>query len=443
MFDNSDNPFEDERVTPHSLDAERAVLGAILVDGARFLDVAGELSHVDFFRVPHQHIYSAMRDLATAGQPVDALILAETLATRGKLGEVGGRAYLFGLTDGVPFGVNIEAYAQIVRDKATIRRLVAAGTKIAGDAASEHGSAVELLDAAERAIFSVSDRSIRGDFVDAQTLVTEGYPVIAALMENKSGVTGTATGFDELDGMTRGLQPGTLVLVAARPSMGKSALASCIAWNVASRGETVGFFSLEMSKQELLMRLVASVADVDGHRLQSGWVDQTDYSRLADAFGRISASKLHIDDTGTVGVLDVRGKSRRLKMREGLSLVVVDYLQLMQVAKAENRNQAIADISRSLKLLSKELGVPVLALSQLSRETEKRSEKRPMLSDLRDSGALEQDADVVLFIHRPEVYDPRPENKGVAEIIIAKNRTGPIGSVELKWDARSTRFDNR
>lgn len=428
--------------TPHSLEAEKAVLGAILVDGDRFLDVADRLTSADFFRDAHGRIFTAMRELATAGVQLDGLTLRERLKQRGDLDAIGGPAYLYSLTDGVPRASNLEAYAQIVSDRATTARLAKAARRILAESEAAEEDAQELLDRAERAIFAVSDKSIRGDFIDATQLVTEGMQAVEKLMETKHGTTGVATGFEELDQMTRGLQPGSFVILAARPSMGKSAFALNLAYHAATHGHGVAFFSLEMSRQELFMRLVSSVGRLDGHRLQSGYINQSDYTRMNGAFAEIGQSGLFVDDSGTVGVLDLRGKARRLKTKHGLGLVIVDYLQLMQLGKAENRNLAVADASRALKLLARELNIPVIALSQLSRETEKRGEKKPMLSDLRDSGALEQDADLVMFIHRPEVYAKTDQNEGIAEIVIAKHRNGPIGTVTLQWDKTTTRFND-
>lgn len=431
-----------EAVTPHSLEAEKAVLGAILVNSDLFLDVADRLSSADFFRLEHGRIFTVMRQLAMAGTQIDYLTVQEQLKQQGHLESVGGPVYLVGLQDGMPRSTNIEAYAAIVKDRADRARLIAAARKILTETESASDEARVLVERAERIIFAVSQQETRGDFVTAPELVSEGLPHIERLLETKKGVTGIPTGFQDFDDMTRGLQPGTLVLVAARPSMGKSAFALNLAYHAASHGRVVGFSSLEMSKQELFMRLVASVGRIDGHRLQSGYVQQTDYGRLSDAYSRIADTSLHVDDSAAVGILDIRGKARRLKARHGLDLLVIDYLQLMQLDKSENRNLAIADVSRALKLLAREMGIPVVALSQLSRETERRSDKRPMMSDLRDSGALEQDADVIVFIHRPEVYQETADNAGLAEIVIAKQRNGPTGTIQLRWSKESTRFDN-
>jgi replicative DNA helicase len=432
-----------ERVTPHSLEAERALLGAILVDPERVFDVADSLSPRDFYRTAHAIVFATFRALAEKHLPLEVLTVLERLKALGQLEEVGGPAYITGLTDGVPRGSDVGVYAQIVRDKADLRRLLDAATTITQETYEHEHEPRVAIDRAEQLIFEVSQQNVRGDFIDPAQLVREGFESVQRLAERRDGVTGVPTGFLDLDDMTRGFQRGRLNLIAARPSMGKTAFALNVAYHAASNGHRVGFFSLEMSREELFMRLLASIGRLDGHRLQSGYLSQTDYGRISAAMGEIEASGFHVDDSPTLGMLDVRGKARRLKSKHGLSLLVIDYLQLMQMPKAENRNLAVADISRGLKLLARELDLPVVALSQLSRDTERRGDKRPMLSDLRDSGALEQDADVVLFIHRPEVYGQTPDNAGLAEIIIAKQRNGPTGQINLRWSKESTRFDNR
>jgi replicative DNA helicase len=432
-----------DTVTPHSLEAEMAVLGAILVHGERFLDVGDVLPSADFFRQPHSRIYTVMRELAAAGVTIDTVTVAERLKQQGRLDEIGGHAYLARLMDAPAYSSNIEAYVKIVKDHAAKRRLRAALQKSLADI-DEHADedARTLIDSAERLIFTVSQQDTRGDFVPAPALVAEGMPRIAALAEHKRGVTGVPTGFIDFDEMTRGFQPASLVILAARPSMGKTAFALNAAHHAASHGRQVGLFSIEQCKDELFMRLVSSVGKIDGHRLQCGYLNDSDYGRLGEAFSEIGSSGLHVDDSPVLGILDVRGKARRLKARHGLDLLIVDYLQLMQTGKAENRNLAIADISRSLKMVARELEIPVVVLSQLSRELEKRGDKRPMLSDLRDSGALEQDADLVVFVHRPEVYQETADNAGLAEIIIAKQRNGRTGTIKLRWSKGTTRFDN-
>lgn len=432
-----------EPVTPHSIDAERAVLGALMVDGSRLLDIAETLRVEDFFRAAHQQIYAVMHDLFQRGDAIDPLTVAARLDRLGQLEACDGPAYLTALTDGMPASANIEAYARIVRDHADRARLMKAAHKILADVKNSDADAREQIERAERLIFSVAQHRTGRDFIDAAALVADGIPAIDTLLERKTSLVGVPSGFVDLDAMTRGWQPGSLIFIAARPSIGKTAFAINAAYHAATHGVPVAFFSLEMSRLELFMRLVASVGRIDGHRLQSGYLNQTDYRTMSNAFVQIGESLLSICDEPNLGALEMRGKLRRLKARQALGLVVLDYLQLMQTGRAENRNLAIADISRSLKLMAREFNVPVVVLSQLSREVEKRAEKLPMLSDLRDSGALEQDADVVLFIHRPEVYKPKPDNAGLAEIVIAKQRNGPTGVVRLYWSKSETRFENR
>jgi replicative DNA helicase len=379
---------------PHSLDAEKAVLGCLLVEGTRFLDIGDRLAAGDFYRAAHQTIYSAIRDMAARGEHIDDLTVKEYLEQRHQLDDVGGPAYLFSLFDGMPRGFNLEAAVRIVRDRADKARLAAAARRILTDVQESQDDARTVIDRAERLIFEVAQQDARGDFIPAATLVADGIPEIEQLLDAKTRATGVRTGFDEFDELTRGLHPGTLVILAARPSMGKSAWALQVAYHAATSGTTVGFLSLEMSRHELFLRLVASVGRIDGHRLQSGYVNQTDYGRLGDTFSQIADSSLWVDDSAVVSVLDVRGKARRLAAKQGLGLLVIDYLQLMQLGRAENRNLAIAEASRGLKLVARELGIPVLALSQLSRETERRGDKRPMLSDLRD--CLPGDARLVM-----------------------------------------------
>jgi replicative DNA helicase len=426
-------------VSPHNLEAERAILGGILVDPERVFDVADMLSAADFFRDAHKRIFGKMLELSNSGRAIDFLTLQTALGK--DLEVIGGPAYLSALSDGMPRSSNVRHYAETVKGKAVLRNLLAAANRIIDTADESEQDTRALVDRAEQLIFEVSQQSVRGDFIDAAQLVQEGTAYLQRLSESK-GVSGVRSGFADFDHMTQGFQPGTLNLIAARPSMGKTAFAMNVAYQAALAGQHVGFFSLEMSRDELYLRLVSSVAKIDSHRLKGGYLSQTEYDRLVDANSTIAESFLHIDDTPVVSLMDVRGKARRRIKSTGLSLLIIDYLQLMQLPKAENRNLSVSEVSRGLKLLARELEIPVVALSQLSRETEKRGEKRPMLSDLRDSGALEQDADLVVFIHRPEVYGATPDNAGIAEIVIAKHRNGLTGTVELSWCKENTRFDN-
>lgn len=429
-------------LSAHTLEAERAVLGAVLAAPERLDDVLDVLVPSDFFREAHRALYGALLELAGAGRTIDLVLVLEHLRRAGTLEAVGGARYLSELMDGVPRSTNVAAYAGHVRDAADIRRLEAAGTKITALARTVcEDDAKTRIDQAERIVFDLSQRRGRSDFLDGAELARRGYAVVEKLLDTKRHVTGVPSGYPDFDALTRGLQPGTLTLIAARPSMGKTSFALNLAYHAAIEGHHTAFFSLEMGWEELFIRLVASTAQMDSQRLQGGFVNQAEFASLSDAIGAIAESAIHVDDNPHVGLMDVRGKARRLKAKHGLGLVVVDYLQLMAVPKAESRNVAVADVSRGLKLVARELGVPIVVLSQLSRDSEKRGgEKKPQLSDLRDSGALEQDADLVVFIHRPEVYDPKPEHAGVAELIIGKQRNGPTGTVKLAWIREQTRF---
>ena len=434
------------RTLPHNLDAERSVLGAILIDNATFNVVAAVLQPEAFFRDAPRRIFERMADLSERSQPIDFITLKEELARAGELDEVGGPAYLASLTDGVPRSTNAEYYAQIVKEKATLRALIFSANKILATAYEAEQEADLILDEAESSIFAVADDRVKAGFVPMRTLVSESFPKIEKLFTHKSHITGVATGFADIDRKTRGLQPGDMVIVAARPSMGKTSLVLNICQHVATHGGVAGFFSLEMSKESLFMRMLASEARIDMHRLMSGQIGQREYGQITQALESLSEAQLFIDDTAGISVLEMRAKARRLKAEHGLNLLAIDYVQLMTGrGRFENRTLELASISRSLKGLAKELGVPIIVLSQLSRASEARSDKRPQLSDLRESGALEQDADVVALIFREEMYklgDEPSENDGIAEIIIAKQRNGPTGTVKLAFLREQTRFAN-
>jgi replicative DNA helicase len=426
------------------LDAERAVLGAILVNPDLFWEVAERLDPADFFRDAHARIFGVMRELAAEHRVIDPLTLKDRLTRRGLLEQVGGPAYLFGLGEGVPRSTNIGAYGTIVLERADRRRLKAALGGLLADAEDSTQDTRTVIDRAEQTIFTVArPRAGSADFIDARTLVARGVERLDRLRDD-DGIVGAQSGFQDLDLMTRGFAPGTLTLVGGRPAMGKTSFALNVASNAASRGHHVAFFSLEMDEMELFMRLAASEAQIDGHRLALGKLSRAECARVTDALSALAEYGLHVDTPPSLGVLDLRGKVRRLMSRVPLGLVIIDYLQLMTMPKAENRNLAVAEVSRALKQLAREMALPVIALCQLNREAERRDGKPPMLGDLRDSGALEQDADLVMFVHRPEVYqlDTREETRGVAELIIAKHRNGRIGTVRLRWSKESTRFDN-
>jgi replicative DNA helicase len=435
-----------ERTLPHNLEAERSVLGAILVHNDAFNLAAQVIDSQDFYRDAHRRIFDRMVALNERHDAIDFVTLKEELSRNGELDEVGGPAYVASLADGVPRATNVEYYARIVKEKSTLRNLIYAATKIVANAYEAEQESDLILDEAESAIFSVADDRLKAGFVAMRDLVKDSFPKIEKLFEQKRLITGVPTGFVDVDEMTRGLQPGDLIIVAARPSMGKTSLVLNIAQYVASLGDqVVGFFSLEMSKESLFLRLLTSEAQLDGHSLMSGAIGGNDYHRISHALEKLNSMKLFIDDTASIGVLEMRAKSRRLQSEHGLNLLVVDYIQLMSGrGRFENRTLELASISRSLKGLAKELNVPIVVLSQLSRAPEARSDHRPQLSDLRESGALEQDADVVVLIYRDDVYnrDPNSPEAGTAELILAKQRNGPTGVVKLAFLREQTRFAN-
>ena len=435
-----------ERTLPHNLEAERSVLGAILVHNDAFNLAAQVIDSSDFYRDAHRRIFERMVQLNERNQAIDFVTLKEELGRAGEIDEVGGPSYVAALADGVPRATNVEYYARIVKEKSTLRSLIFAANKILTNAYEADQESDLILDEAESSIFAVADDRLKAGFVPMRDLVKDSFPKIEQLFEQKRLVTGVPTGFVDLDEMTRGLQPGDLVIVAARPSMGKTSLVLNMAQYVAIQPEhTVGFFSLEMSKESLFLRLLTSEAQIDSHRLMSGAIGQKDYGRISHALESLSAMRLFIDDTANIGVMEMRAKARRLQKEHRLSLLVVDYIQLMSGrGRFENRTLELASISRSLKGLAKELKVPIVVLSQLSRAPESRSDHRPQLSDLRESGALEQDADVVVLIYREDAYnrDPNNPDAGTAELIVAKQRNGPTGIVRLAFLREQTRFAN-
>jgi len=438
-----------ERTLPHNLEAEKSVLGAILIHNEAFNHAAELIDSRDFFRDAHRRIFDKMVALSERNDAIDLITLKDELQRAGELEEVGGPAYIASLADGVPRSANVEHYARIVKEKATLRSVIHAANRILADAYTAEEDADLILDGAEKAIFEIAEDKIREGFTPLRDLVQSSFATIEKLQQHKGLVTGVPTGFVDLDEMTSGLQPSDLVLVAARPSMGKTSFVLNIAQHIGTQTEmTVGFFSLEMSKEQLFMRMLTSEARIDAHRFRSGYLNEKDYGRLSHALGTLAEARVFIDDTASIGVLEMRAKARRLQAEHGLHLLVIDYIQLMQGrGRFESRQQEIASISRSLKGLAKELKIPIVALSQLSRASETRSDHRPQLSDLRESGALEQDADVVMFIFREEQYrtddgQPNTEAEGTAEIIIGKQRNGPVGTVKLAFIKEHTRFEN-
>jgi replicative DNA helicase len=431
------------RTPPQALDAERMVLGAMMLDREAIGRALEVLDEEAFYRRAHKRIYQCLISLYDRGEAADVITVADDLAKRGWLEEVGGASFLSSLIEEIGTAAHIEYHARIVLEKATLRRLIQASGTNMSDAYDQRLPSSELLDKAEEAIFSISENRDKKAFTSLRELMNPTFHAIEEQAKKKSPITGVETGFADLDLLTAGLQPSDLVIVAGRPSMGKTAFCLNVAENAAMKSKVpVAVFSLEMSKEQLIRRLLCSQSRVSGQRLRTGFLRDTDWPALAAAANRLAGAPIYIDDTPAPTVLEMRAKSRRLKAEVDLGLIIIDYLQLVRGAPGtENRQQEISQISRSLKALAKELKVPVVALSQLSRAVESRGgDKRPMLSDLRESGAIEQDADVVMFVYRPAMYDKNDENENLAEIIIAKQRNGPTDTVNLTFLRDQTRF---
>jgi replicative DNA helicase len=446
----ADDTLASLKLPPHSVEAEQSVLGGLLLENDALDKVADILTADDFYRHDHRLIYEHVSRLIEHSKPADIVTVAESLESTAQLAGVGGIAYLGALAQNTPSAANIRRYAEIVRERAVMRKLVEIGTGIADSAFSPQGKdAAQLLDEAEAKIFEIAEggkRSTQG-FIDIKTLLPQVADRIDQLFQrdNPSDVTGIPTGFKDLDSMTSGLQPGDLVIVAGRPSMGKTAFSLNMAENVAlDSGLPVAVFSMEMGATQLAMRMIGSVGRLDQHRMRTGRLEDEDWVRLTTALGKLNDAPMFIDESAGLNALEVRARARRLHRQCGkLGLIVIDYLQLMSSTRqGENRATEISEISRALKSLAKELDVPVVALSQLNRGLEQRPNKRPVMSDLRESGAIEQDADVILFIYRDEVYNPDSPDKGTSEIIIGKQRNGPIGTVRLTFLGEHTRFEN-
>jgi replicative DNA helicase len=431
---------------PQNIEAEESVISAILIDNDALLDVIETLGPEDFYRTAHQKIYAAITDLFDKAEPVDLVTLANKLKEKGQLEEIGGAGYLARLVDTVPLAVNARHYAKIIHDKASLRRLIEQANAIIKRCFEERGEAEDIVDFAESAVFEISEKKSRQSFFPLSKIILGNIETLEEKQGNRSLVTGVPTGYTQLDNMTSGLQNSDLIILAARPSMGKTALALNIARNAAVEANIpVAIFSLEMSKEQLSLRMLCSEARIDSSRLRGGFFSMEDWHRLTDAAGVLSESPIYIDDSPSLSAMDIRAKSRRLKMEKNIGLIIIDYLQLMQGrSSAERRDLEISEISRSLKALAKELDLPVMALSQLNRMLEQRTDKRPRLSDLRESGALEQDADVVAFIYRDEVYNKEEDNpnRGTAEILLSKQRNGPTGDIFLSFLNSYTRFEN-
>ncbi|HYK90892.1 MAG TPA: replicative DNA helicase [Acidobacteriota bacterium] len=433
-----------EKTLPHNLEAERSVLGAILLDDKAVFTIYEVLRADDFYLEGHRRIFEKMILLANDSRAIDLVTLKNELQRADDLENVGGPAYLSSLTIGLPRAINIEHYAQIVKEKATLRRLIQISNEIMARSYQNEDTAQEILHEVEKQIFEIGSRQFRTGFAPIDSVVSDVFKHIEEVSNRKSKVTGLETGFSELDKMTAGLHPADLVIVAARPGLGKTSLCLNIAQHVAIRKRSsVAIFSIEMSKEQLVKRLLCSEAEIDSHRINTGYLNKEDWSRLSRASGALADTKIFIDDTAGLNIGEMRSKVRRLKLEHGLDLLIVDYLQLMSgsTQRYENRTQEISQISRGLKAIAKELSVPVIAVSQLSRAVEaRRGDHRPQLSDLRESGSIEQDADLVLFIFREELLNPTPDNAGVAELIIGKQRNGPTGTLNLAFIKQYTKF---
>jgi len=435
---------EEVKVPPQNIEAERSVLGAMLIDEEAIGHAVEILDESWFYEDVHRKIYTAILELYNERKNVDLITLSDKLRDQGALDTVGGVHFISQIIDQVPTSANVEHYANIVREKGMMRRLIRNATKIVNECYEVKGNAAEVVDTAERLIFEVADLKQRHKAVHVRELVKTSIEKIDSLYQRKEHVTGLATGFEDLDRRTSGLQPSDLIIIAGRPSMGKSALAISIVLHVGMElKKEVALFSLEMSKEQLIQRMLCSVARVDAHKVRSGFLAPSDWPKLTSAAGKLSASKIYIDDTPAISALELRTKARRLKAHQGVELIVVDYLQLMRSSvRSDSRQQEISEISRSLKALARELNVPLIALSQLSRAVESRQDHRPQLSDLRESGAIEQDADLVGLLMREEYYNPTQENQGIAELNIAKQRNGPVGTIKLQFKKEFMRFEN-
>ena len=434
------------KVPPQNIEAEQSVLGGILLENDSLSNVLEVLNGEDFYRKTHRQVIYSMIELYEKNEPIDLITLSDALKSKNQLDDVGGISYLTSLVDSVPTAANISYYAKIVKEKSTLRTLINRATEIASMSFDDTGSVDEILDQAEKSIFEISENKIKPSFYRIKDLIPHSLDTIETLYKKKELITGAPTGFEGVDRLTSGLQPSDLIIIAGRPSMGKTSFALNIAQHAAIEADlAAGIFSLEMSKEQLSLRMLCSEAKVDAQKIRSGFLSDNDWTKLTRAVSTLSEASIFIDDTPALSILQMRAKSRRLKSEHGLNLIIVDYLQLMQGgSNVERREQEISEISRSLKALAKELNLPVVALSQLNRKVEDRHDKRPQLADLRESGAIEQDADVIAFIYRDEVYNKSEDNdnKGTAEIIIGKQRNGPVGVVKLTFIDKFATFEN-
>ncbi|OIO39697.1 MAG: replicative DNA helicase [Candidatus Omnitrophica bacterium CG1_02_49_16] len=433
-----------EKVPPQNVDAEISVLGSMLIEEDALAQAIEVLTPETFYKDAHKKIFQTLIDLFNENKPADLITLTDHLDRKGILDEIGGASYLAFLTTAVPTAANLVHYTKIVREKYILRHLITNATRIVTDCYDSSQNVDELLDRAEKVIFDITSRKFSGGVVPLKEIIRNQIETIDRLYQRKEHITGIATGYHQFDTLTAGLQPSDLIIIAARPSMGKSALMTCIAEHVGMVLKApVAIFSLEMSKEQLIQRMLCSCARVNAHKVRTGFLAQSDWPNLTSAAAKLSEAPIYIDDTPGISVLELKAKARRLKAQFGIKLLILDYLQLMQgVAGTENRQQEISEISRSLKELARELNVPLIAISQLSRAVESRTDHRPQLSDLRESGAIEQDADVVVLLLREEYYNPTDENRGKAEVIIAKQRNGPVDTIELAFIKEYTRFEN-
>ncbi|MBU9722320.1 MULTISPECIES: replicative DNA helicase [Bacillaceae] len=434
-----------DRTPPQNIEAEQAVLGAIFINDEALVSASERLVPEDFYRASHQRIYTVMLSLAQKGEPVDLITVTSELQTKKWLDEVGGVSYLSDLAGGVPTAANIDYYSQMVEEKSLLRRLIRVATTIAAEGYAADEDVDSILNEAEKTILEVSQKKNSGAFVSIKDVLVEAFDKIELLQHTAGEITGIPTGFSELDRITAGFQRNDLIIVAARPSVGKTAFALNITQNVATKtDENVAIFSLEMGADQLVMRMLCAEGNIDAQRLRTGKLLDEDWQKLTMAMGTLSKAGIYIDDTPGIKVNEIRAKCRRLKQERGLGMIMIDYLQLIQgdARSGEGRQQEVSEISRSLKGLARELEVPVIALSQLSRGVESRTDKRPMMSDIRESGSIEQDADIVAFLYRDDYYDKESEKKDIIEIIIAKQRNGPVGTVELAFVKEYNKFVN-
>ena len=431
------------RTPPHNIEAEQAVIGAVFLEAEAFSTAAERLTSKDFFRASHQVIFQAMYELFEKGEPIDLVSVTILLTNKGEIDVAGGAVYLTEVAESVPTAANIDYYARIVEEKALLRRLIKTATDIVTESFDKEDSVESVLDTAEKSFLEVANKKNTGAFKPIKDVLINVYENIEQLHHQEDEVTGIPTGFTDLDRMTAGFQRNDLIIVAARPSVGKTAFALNIAQNVAVRAnENVAIFSLEMGAEQLVQRMLCAEGNIDSQRLRTGKLEQEDWGKLTMAMGSLSHAGIYIDDTPGVRVTDIRSKCRRLKQEHGLGMIIIDYLQLIQGSEGsqENRQQEVSEISRSLKGLARELEVPLIALSQLSRGVESRQDKRPMMSDLRESGSIEQDADIVGFLYRDDYYDKESEQQNIIEIILAKQRNGPTGTVELAFVKEYNKF---